>query len=138
MRVAFLKNCKFKEIILRVASCVLWIENFKSFSLRVASCFLRVESLRWYCLRVAKLPFTSWTFTMPILRITITCFKSNFKEINRKLCEEAILIKCIITLDSSNAYQPNATETVIKTLDQQNSSSCRNSPAVSYNNWFVL
>ena len=37
---------KFKEIILRVASCVLWDENFK-FILRVASCFLQNEILRW-------------------------------------------------------------------------------------------
>ena len=42
--------CKFKEIILRVASCVLWVEKFFY--------ELPVESLRWSCLRVAKLPVT--------------------------------------------------------------------------------
>ena len=31
--------------------------------------------------------------------------QSNFKEINlRKLCEKAILIKCILTLDNSNTH----------------------------------
>ena len=43
-------SCKFKEILWRVANCVLWIEKFyelKKFSLRVASCFLRDESSRW-------------------------------------------------------------------------------------------
>ena len=40
-------SCKFKEIILRVASCALWVENLKKNILRVASCFSRVGSLRW-------------------------------------------------------------------------------------------
>ena len=32
-------------------------------------------------------------------------FESNFKGINlRKLCEEAILIKCVLTLDNSNTH----------------------------------
>ena len=39
------KSRKSKKITLRVASCVLWVENL-NFFLRVASCFLRVESLR--------------------------------------------------------------------------------------------
>ena len=59
-------------------------------------------------------------------------FKSNFKEINlRKLCDEAVLMKCILTLDNWNARWVNATDTVIRTLDQSNSSTYRNSLAIS-------
>ena len=35
-------SCKFKKIILRVATCVLWVENWKKNISKVASCFLRV------------------------------------------------------------------------------------------------
>ena len=52
--------------------------------------------------------------------------ESNFKGINlRKLCEKAILIKCILTLDNSNTHQLNTIETVIRTFDLSNSSSYR-------------
>ena len=58
--------------------------------------------------------------------------ESNFKGINlRKLCEKAILIKCILTLDNSNTHQLNTIETVIRTFDLPNSSNYRNSLAVS-------
>ena len=59
-------------------------------------------------------------------------FKSNFKEINlRKLCDEAVLMKCILTLDNWNTRWLNATDTVIRTLDHSNSSTYRNSLAIS-------
>ena len=59
-------------------------------------------------------------------------FKSNFKEINlRKLCDEAVLMKCILTFDNWNTRWLNATDTVIRTLDQSNSSTYRNSLAIS-------
>ena len=59
-------------------------------------------------------------------------FKSNFKEINlRKLCDKAVLMKCILTLDNWNTHWLNATDTVIRTFDQSNSSTYRNSLAIS-------
>ena len=48
-----------------------------------------------------------------------------------KLCEKAILIKCILTLDSSNTDQLNAIETVIRTFDLSNFSDYRKSLAIS-------
>ena len=54
--------------------------------------------------------------------------ESNFKKINIcKLCEKAILIKCILTFNKSNTHEPNAIETVIRTFDLLNSDSYRNS-----------
>ena len=73
------RGYKFKGIILRVASCV-FMKVLKNYFTSCQFLFtrwkfktinLRVESLGW-CLPVAKLPFTSWTFTMPILKTTIT------------------------------------------------------------------
>ena len=61
--------------------------------------------------------------------------ESNFKGINlRKLCEKAIIIKSILTLDNSNTSL--AVETLIRTFDQSNSSTYRNSLAKPYNNSF--
>ena len=66
-------SCKFKEIISQVASCVFWVENLKFY---LTSC-----QLFFYELKVSDdnvyelwtyLPFKSWTFKMPFLRITVT------------------------------------------------------------------
>ena len=43
--------------------------------------------------------------------------EANFKGINlRKLCEKAILIKCILIFDNSNTHYPNATEIALCTI----------------------
>ena len=58
----------------------------------------------------------------------------NFKRIILwKLPEDTILMKCILTLDYSNIHYPNAIETAIRTFVLSNSSSNRNSLAISYN-----
>ena len=49
----------------------------------------------------------------------------------RKLCEKAILIKCILTLDNSNIHWLNPIEKVIRTFDVSNSSYYRKSLAIS-------
>ena len=56
----------------------------------------------------------------------------SFKGINlHKLCENAILIKCILTLNNSSTHQLNNIETVTRTFDLSNSSNYRNSLASS-------
>ena len=63
--------------------------------------------------------------------------ESNFKGTNlRKLCEKAILIKCILTLDNSNTHQLNTIETVIRTFDRSNPSNYKFSSHL-YNNSFM-
>ena len=78
----------------------------------------------FYKLKVCSTSFTNYHHIV----------ESNFKEINLwKLLEETILMKCIMTLDYSNIYYPNAIETAIRTFVLSNSSSNRNSLAISYN-----
>ena len=55
----------------------------------------------------------------------------------RKLCEKTILIKWILTLDNLNTHHANAIETLIKTFYLLNASSCKNSIAISYNNYLM-
>ena len=63
--------------------------------------------------------------------------ESNFKEINlRKLNEKSLLIKYILTLDSSNTHQSNGIETIIRTFDLSKSFSSSNSLTISDNNCF--
>ena len=49
-------SCKFKKIILRVASCVLWVESSKNLFYKLPIAFYELKMIN---LRVAKLPFTS-------------------------------------------------------------------------------
>ena len=101
------------EIILRVASCVLWNENLKI--------LFHEMPVAFYESRVQDGKYTRWMFEMIMfkscevafykLNIYDTnftnynqpCVESNFKGINlRKLFEKTISIKCILTLDNSN------------------------------------
>ena len=83
--------------------------------------------------------FTSYEvafYKLSIYNVNFTNYhhmiESNFKGINlRKLCEKAILIKCILNLDSSNTHQLNTIETVVRTFDLSNPSNYRNYLAVS-------
>ena len=135
LRVSFFTSWKFKEIILQVASCISWVENFKNL---------------FY-----QLPVTSWNFKMIMftscevafykLKLYHTNFtnyhhmaESNFKGINlHKLCGKAILTEWILTLDKLNTHCSNAIKTVIRTFDLSNSSSYRNPLAILYNYCFM-
>ena len=93
--------------------------KLKNFFFRFASYFLRIESLIWQYLRFTKLPFTNWTiksfvteasavFALEIKELRCQSmnyhrmFESSFKiTSNCKLCDKAILIKRILTLDNS-------------------------------------
>ena len=113
-------SCKFKEIILRVASYVLWVENSKILFYEFPVAFYR--------LNIYDANYTNYHHMV----------ESNFKGINlHKLCEKAVLINCILTLDNLNTHSQNAIETVIRTSDLSNSSSYRNYLAVLYNNCFM-
>ena len=57
----------------------------------------------------------------------------NFKGKNLcELCEKAILLKFVLSLDKSNTHQPNAFETFIRKFDLLSSSSYRNFLSISY------
>ena len=51
-----LPSCKFKKIILRVASLFLWVKNLKYLFYKLPVAFYEFKMVN---LRVAKLPFTS-------------------------------------------------------------------------------
>ena len=136
-------RCKFKEINLRVASCVLWAKKSKILFYELPAAF--------YKLKVEDDKSTSWMFKMiKFMSCEVTFYKlnicdanftnyhhifeSNFNDKNiRKLWEEAISIKCILTLHNSNTHQSKFSETVIRTFDQSNFSIYRNYLAVWYN-----
>ena len=80
-------SCKFKEIVLRVASCVLWVENLKILFYKLPVDF--------YKSNIYGANYTNYHHMV----------ESNLKGINlRKMCEKAILIKCILTLNNSNTH----------------------------------
>ena len=105
---------KFKKIILRVTSCVLWVAKLKILFYELPVAF--------YDLKVYDDKFTSWKFKMMTFTSCEVAFyklnvydvnftnchhmvESNFKGINlRKLCQEPILIKCILTFDNSSSH----------------------------------
>ena len=96
-------SCKVKEIILRVASCALWVEKLKNFIYELPLAFNKL---------IVKVMFTSCEVAFYKLNINDANFtnyrhmvESNFKGINLpEMYEKAILIKCILTLDNSNTH----------------------------------
>ena len=86
------------------------------------------RKVAFYKLNIYNANFTSYQVMV----------EPEFKRINlRKLCEKAILIKFILTLENSNTHQSNAIEAVIRVFDLLNSYSYRNSLAISYKNCFM-
>ena len=108
LQVAFFELL-FKEIILQVASCVLWNGNYEM-------------PVAFYESKVQDEKYTRWKFEIMFRSCEVVfyklniydtnftnyhqpCVESNFKGINlRKLFEKTIFIKCILTLDNSNTH----------------------------------
>ena len=107
-------SCNFKKIKLQIASSFLRVANLfcgfeiklrvPSYFLRVASSFLRVENLRKKFLRVSSCVLWVENFKKIFCDLPVTKY-NHMDESNLnicKLCGKAILIKCILTIDTSN------------------------------------
>ena len=94
-------------MILQVASWVLWVEKFyfTSYQLLFASWNFKTDKFTsWQLKMIIFMSRNVIFYKLNIYDANFTnyhhMFESNFKGINlRKLCQEAILIKCFLTLE---------------------------------------